>query len=481
MQTSTSLGLGYAESQGLKLYPFQVAGVEAIETLVSELGGALVFDEMGLGKTMEFLAFVARMEPAPRTVLIFCPNTLKGEWKAATERWLGPDVAVFATGRGGLRRFTGLLEDEHWSTAHTRFLITNYETVRSKDYRDILLAFKADVLCFDEAHRLRNYDKKMPMAMREFEAPIQIVMTGTPVVNHAGDLWELVRRVAPDIAGSPSYWENHYVHTSRGFYGTQKFGVRNGEELKERLESIGIQRKKEEVLKELPPVVKREVPLDMVGQQRRLYEQMENELFVMLDEEGRSLTAPTVLAQITRLRQLCCDPRILGVSGKEQGVKTEFFHEMLEEIGNEQLVVFSNFERYVTLLQAELDPKYTSTRLTGKEKPETRTNNIARFTRGEAQIMFGTLQAGGEGVNLQTASRVIILDRWWSPVRNEQGIARVHRIGQEDSVEAILPHCVESIDDTLREILEKKYSVINELRIQGDTINLLRERRKHWS
>ncbi len=91
------------------------------------------------------------------------------------------------------------------------------------------------------------------------------------------------------------------------------------------------------------------------------------------------------------------------------------------------------------------------------------------------QIMLCTTGAGGEGVNLQSAQRLIMTDKWWSPVKNDQAVDRLHRIGQVGSVEVIMPHCVESIDDAMNEVLARKYSIINELRIQGETLEILRE------
>ncbi len=564
--------LAYAASKGLALFPFQEIGVGKMELLTkvriqkngNGRGGVLLFDEMGLGKTMEAIAFVAKMRPPPKRVLVICPNTLKIEWKKAIETWLevtcgscggvgrsqvedslgradvevaagdargfvsgrgrdrgsvgaveeegredaeeevckrcrggGVRSAVFATKRGGLRRFRDLPDTPGWTTAPMRWMITNYETMRSKDYMDILQAFKPEALLFDEAHRLRNWERKTAKASRDLVGDVEILMTGTPVVNHAGDLWSLISRVAPGLAGSPNDFEQNFVNLQRGHFGARKFGVKNQALLKALLEKVAVQRKKEEVLTELPPKVYREVPLLMENSQKDLYEQMERQLFIMLDS-GMSLQADSVLAQMTRLRQLCCDPRILGVGkgqwvtgaelglpeeqweelfkvGEIVGVKTEFLLEFLEDIGDEQVVIFSNFERYISLIEEDMGGKWSYVRLTGKEVGDQRALNIEEFQRGEAQIILGTTQAGGEGVNLQVASKVVLMDRWWSPVRNEQAIDRLHRIGQVASVQAVLPHCEETIDDALREILHRKFSIINELRIQGDTVELMKK------
>jgi SNF2 family DNA or RNA helicase len=478
------IGLDYAKSKGLTLFPYQKSGVALMQELTTHrrlenpngVGGVLLLDEMGLGKTMEILAYIAKMEPRPEKVLFIVPNTLKGEWRAAIQKWLPPEeVAAFATGRGGLKRFKGLGDDPVWKTAPTRCLITNYETMRSPDYMDILLAFKADVLVFDEAHRLRNWDKKTAVASRKLSADTILMATGTPIVNHAGDLWSLISKVAPTRAGNASSWERTFTYVTPGYRGSKKMGVRNRQSLKELLSSVAVQRKKEEVLKDLPPKLIREVPLEMEDDQRALYEQMENELFIQLDEEGASLQANSVLALMTRLRQLCCDPRTLGKIGSTS-VKTDFIKELVEDIGEEQMVIFSNFEQFISFLAEDLQKEgYSFARLTGKEDFEKRSRNIKDFWDGKVQFMLGTTGAGGEGVNLQCAQKIILVDRWWSPVRNDQALDRLHRIGQTGTVEAIIPHCVDTIDDALKEVLSRKYTVINELRIQGDTVELLRE------
>ena len=475
----------YAESQGLCLFGFQKRGVVLAEQYIEERrresgdgrGGVLIFDEMGLGKTMEALAILARMTPRPKRVLVVCPSTIKVAWKNQILTWLPPEeVAVFATGRGGLGRFRGLLKDEHWLTAPTRVFVTNYETMRSKTYMEILQAFNAQVIIFDEAHRLRNWSRKTAEAARAISAETEILLTGTPIVNHAGDLWSLVHRISPGLAGTAVNWENRFTN-SWGFGRYKRLaGSRNTVELRGILSQIAVQRKKGEVLKDLPSKLYHEVPLDMVDKQRYVYEQMENELFVMLDDEGNSLTAHYVLAQLTRLRQLCADPRVVGIEWAGS-VKTEFFLDMVEdELGTEQLVVFSNFEQIISVLASDLEKRgVTVSRLTGRENSDQRGRNIERFWAGDVQILLGTTSAGGEGVNLQCAQKVVLFDKWWSPVKNEQAIDRLHRIGQLGSVEVILPHCVESIDDALNEILKRKMRIISDLRVQSDTVDLLRE------
>jgi SNF2 family DNA or RNA helicase len=519
--------LDYASSQGLELFPFQRSGVDLMKEMVyvrkkeneDGRGGVLVFDEMGLGKTIEAITFIAEMEPQPRKVLVICPNTLKREWERALVKWLPPEMAIYLTTKGSLRRFYGLLEHPTWATAATRIMITNYETLRSKDYMEILQAFNPEVIVWDEVHRLRNWEKKTARASRELTAPTEILLTGTPVVNHAGDYWSLVNRVSPLVAGRPDQWDYNFTFQRSGYMGTRKMGIKNTGLLKSLLSKVAIQRKKADVLKDLPPKVYREVPLDMEKEQREVYEKMERDLFILIDSEGNSLQASSVLAQMTRLRQLCCDPRIVGVevespievgvkweeglvpyrpdykpgavelltAGGEvltethgvRGIKTEFLLGFLEDIGDSQVVVFSNFERYISLIESLLIPKgYSIGRLTGKESPDVRDKTIEGFRNGNIQLILGTTQAGGEGVNLQAASTVVLLDKWWSPVRNDQAIDRLHRIGQQYNVQVVLPHCVETIDDAMKEILDRKYSVINETRIQGDTVELLREWRE---
>ena len=481
-----AIGLEHATEQGLTPYAFQSQGVELAELMIKARqnenedgkGGVLILDEMGLGKTIEAIMLVARMAPRPKKVLIIAPNTLKAEWKKALLKWLpNEEIAIFATGKGGLRRFYGLLEDAEWlkmAAIGTRFLITNYETMRNAKYMEIIQAFNADVLIWDEAHRLRNHDRKTSIASRRLTAPVEIVLTGTPVVNHAGDYWALVNRVSERIAGTASSWEYNFINSYRGQFGVKKSGVKNSAELKVLLSKIAIQREKKEVLRDLPPKIYRDVPLDMEDDQREVYESMENQLFVMLDE-GQELWATNVLAHLMRLRQLCVDPRIVGVTGVSSA-KTEFIKEFFEDVGSEQFVIFSNFEKYISLLEIDLLEKgFSVGRLTGKEKVERRSQNIEDFWEGKIQVMLGTPAAGGEGVNLQCANKIMLVDKWWSPYRNDQAIDRLHRIGQLEPVEVILPACVETVDEALNEVLDRKYSVINETRIQGDVMALLKK------
>ena len=500
-------GLPDAAEKGFELFPFQKSGVMLLEEMMKkreiespeDKAGVLLFDDMGLGKTVEAIALVERMNPKPKSVMVICPNSIKLEWEKAINQWTNGKAIIDMAGRKTLKSVLPIAgfdmpiktkypklagNPDYWIPENREnfWLIVNYEALRAKDSH-ILKNFKPDLIIWDEAHRLRNPESRLHEETKNFTAKTEFMLSGTPVVNHPGDLWALLRRIDSQSHYSYEDFMDIFVEYEYGLKGNLIiFGVKNVEFLKNKLSSLGIQRAKEDVLMDLPSKIETEATLSMHPQQQIVYEKMEKELFIMMDymlEKTGEVMAYNVISQMTRLRQLCCDPRIIGVNAR--GIKTDYILDYLDSLGNEQIVIFSNFEKYITLLEQEIGDKFSMTRLTGKENTHQRQQNLQSFQKGETQILLGTSQSGGEGINLQNASKIILTDKWWTPARNIQSVNRVHRIGQTNSVNAIFPHCHQTIDDALNIILERKSGMMFELDIKSDVLALLRQWRRSGS
>lgn len=487
------------------LYQYQK---DDLERLLKSDESFLNLSEMGTGKTP--VAIGLAMMKGYESTLIVCPKTLRLEWERQIEDWTG--IKPLVSKRSSTRRLDPLFEDMTKET-HNPFFVGNYETFRTKRHRELLNSYPFELVILDEAHKLRNSSTSMTRGMLEFlsnHPGIRVLaMTGSPIVNTPGDIHTLLCMVRPTEFNlrNRSSFEYRYStlkvvsllkcfncgnittrlwdsvcpkcgSTRMGIITSKKFeGGRNMVELKERTSPYTIRHSKKEVLPWLPSVYNRKVILSMPTDQYQTYKQMERELFIMLDN-GEPLWAPGVLSKLTRLRQLNLDPRILGVNA--QGAKTSFLKELIEST-DEPIVIFSCFEEYIELLDKEL--QYPKVLITGKIDPDDRMKNTKKFQEDNSvKLALGTIQCMGEGITLTRASTVVLVDRWWTPAAQDQAIGRLHRIGQDEPVEVIIPVTENSIDSSLDKVLERKkaYSdgYLGERESIKDVLDDLRETRK---
>jgi len=473
------------------LYPYQVEDYQKLSNIDNSY---LILSEMGTGKTPIALALSRDYWTGPKT-LVVCPKTLQLEWSKQIETWCGitPSIAR----RSSYRRLEPLFDDSN------PFFITNYETFRKKEHLDILTTYPFQLVILDEGHVVRKSTAKMTRGLLEFfkERRLHsdlraIVMTGSPIVNNPADLHTLLCIVDPDNyrLGTRMDFINQYCIYVRRRHGYKVVGARNLDQLKEKTEKYTIRRTRKEVLPFLPEKFYRKVSLLMEEEQRKVYDQMENDLMILLDD-GTPLYSPSVLAELIRLRQINLDPGLLGVNCSSS--KTTFLLDLLEGFGitrngkgtgeGEKLVVFSCFKSYINRLSKQLDElEVKHVKITGEVNTTDRAKAIETFqTDSTVPVILGTIQSMGVGITLTAASNLVMMDRWWTPALNEQAIDRIYRIGQENAVQIIIPVNEKSVDSSLDRILSAKQKmmsaylnedvqseVLNDLISSKKTINL---------
>ncbi len=437
------------EEKKSQLYNFQESAIQQME----ELDHVLLFDEMGLGKSIQALEHVQRKNLKP--CLINCPKTLIWNWFQEIQKWYPNETPiVFQNTDQFLDAF---LDNKN------RFFIMWHDLLSRFNRDDVLavlpkLNWKSYIV--DEAHLFRNWKTKRGEAFLLFNNPKikKIILTGTPIVNSALDLYPLMQLT--DVNISPLEIQDRYTFTRSTPYGRVSQGVRNSAELRERIGNKWIRRTKTQVLKDLPPKTESTLPLQMDEDQQEAYYRLVDMMMIELDS-GLTITADGVLAMITRMRQLCLDPRILGKTSSS--AKTNALLELIESHDG-KVVVYTNFKQYVDILQKDLEArKIKNTRVTGNEKPTERMANVRRFDEDPSTKVFLATQAGGLGLNLTKANVIVICDRWWNKARTSQAIDRIHRIGQKDPISAITLHTMNSIDDHIEAIVEKKDAVAQEI------------------
>ena len=447
------------------LYPYQL---EDAQKMANSDHNWLNFSEMGIGKTPEAL-WIAESRKA-KHVLIACPNSLRYEWKRQIENWIGEGITAISHNDSYYKLEPIVLACMNGQ----RYMVMNYEGFRSKQNVDILSQLPIDLIIFDEIHKLRNpktqqVEGSMNKLTREREGGLWnfleahknvrvIGLSGSPIMNYPNDLYVplscIDREKWPRQMQPYKYFMYEYCSWSEGRYGSYVYGTRQMEKLRSITSPYIIRRTKKEVLPFLPEKVYRRVQLEMSPEQRKLYKDMEDGIKVLLDS-GEPLWAASVLAALTRLRQINLDPKVLGISCPS--AKTEFILDTIEST-DEKIVIFSCFESYIYWLHLLLENKGVKhVMITGKVPPDKRSGIVKEFQEGDAQICLGTVQTMGEGITLTSASNLILADRWWNEPTNQQAVDRLHRIGQKNSVQIMMPICTNSVDEVLDAVLQRKY------------------------
>lgn len=494
------------------LFPYQK---EDLDRLLGTEENFMNLSEMGTGKTPVAIGLAST--GSYRKTLVVCPKTLRLEWARQIIDWTGvePDVSR----RGSTRRLDPLFQDMLGKKDHNPWFIVNYETLRTRKHLDVLNLYPFDLIILDEVHRLRNPHTSRTGGMFEFlenhsESRL-LVITGSPIVNKPEDLHTILEMVRPQEYTTRTrrdferaYTDYNYRFMKRcrdcgkvttnteaymclrcGSYRFKSFrskslvGVHGLAQLKKLTDPYTIRHTMDEALPFLPKKYYRRVVLEMDDDQRSLYEQMEKELFIMLDN-GDPLWAPGVLAQITRLRQLNVDPHILGVD--KSSVKVDFFWDLLDTMGDKKLVVFSTFEE--AIMRLHYDPAMPEHILISGSTPvDTRVPLAMEFNKDPSLKLclatIGPESPGGEGITLTGASDVLFLDRWWTPVTNSQAEDRLHRITQENPVQVIVPIIENTIDESFDRILERKRAISEEFlgqnTVMEEVIDDLRKTRRN--
>jgi hypothetical protein len=415
----------------------------------------LLADEMGLGKTVQAIAaceLLARLKDVAR-VLVVCPASLKAEWEEQIARFTDrPTRAVF-----GLRPARLLAYREP-----AFFNIVNYEQVLS-DAQDINETLRPDVIVLDEAQRIKNWQTKTARRVKSLHAPYAFVLTGTPVENRIDELYSIVQYLDPELVG-PLFRFN------REFYDLDERGrpvdYKNLAELRRRLGTVMLRRRKVDVESELPGRTVKNFFVAMVEEQRLRYEDFRKPAAILLYKAQQRPLLPAEFEKLMTLlacmRMVCDTPAILDptcrISPKLEELE-RILGDLLAEPGR-KIIVFSEWERMLELvreLAAEMGVDVAWH--TGSVPQRRRRAEIMRFKQDPACRLFLSTDSGSVGLNLQAASAVVNIDLPWNPAKLEQRIARAWRKNQTRSVTVINLICEDSIEHQILHLLASKQAL----------------------
>ena len=418
------------------LMPFQQDGVRAL----LEMDRLLLADDMGLGKTVQAVAALRILAARDKTgpALVVAPASLLDQWRRELAKW-APELSAIVV--------RGSADDRTWQwRARKDVTLVGYETLRSDAGRIRMLRPPGEVwsaVVADEAQRIKNRNDTS-QAVKSLFRTRSWALTGTPVENHEDELASIMEFVDHRKDAPPARYHP-------------------GPALLKRHRELQLRRRKGDVLADLPPKLETKLTVALRPDQRRSYDVAEQQGIVYLRSLGGNVTVQHILELITRLKQICnFDPKT-GSSSKMDDIKDK-----LNEIsarGNKALV-FSQYANDISGVGAAVRhlQEFNPLALTGEIPVEERFSIVERFrTSDKHKAMIISLRAGGVGLNLQEASYVFHLDRWWNPAVERQAEDRAHRIGQTAKLSVIKYICADTIEQRIDRILDEKQQLFDEL------------------
>ncbi|MFV0289187.1 MAG: SNF2-related protein [Mycoplasmatales bacterium] len=437
------------EAKDYLLRDYQSKGVSWLSNLYEAKLGALLADEMGLGKTLQVISFL-RLKKLTKT-LIVVPKALLYNWENEFNKFYPEQNIILVDGTKVQR------EELIKQVSDNNILITTYPSIINdyKLYENI--DFKCVVI--DEAQYIKNPQTKTARCVKKLKAEFFIALTGTPIENSLLELWSIFDYLLPGYFNDLTNFNKKYK---------VKEEITNLDILKRATSPFIMRRLKKEVLKELPEKIESILYTEMEPKQKLIYheynERVQAELQDYINNGNFNNKAIEILAAITRLRQIAIDPSLFVPKYLEKSSKIQVFEELIEEIiqNQDKVLVFSQYTTLLTKLKNILSEKEIEFYyLDGKTRPKQRLMEVERFNKNKVPVYLISLKAGGVGLNLTSASNVIIMDPWWNPAVENQAIDRSHRIGQVNTVQVHRIVTKGTIEEKIMELKQDKANLID--------------------
>ncbi|MDP4105448.1 MAG: DEAD/DEAH box helicase [Bacillota bacterium] len=437
------------KSLEMVLRDYQKQGYQWMKTLASYGFGGILADDMGLGKTLQSITFIVSVLSILRDknvqVLIICPSSLTYNWLFELNKFAPEVRAVVIDGNKQNRSKIQTEALDH------EVIISSYPLLRS----DVKWYEKQSfhTVFFDEAQAFKNPLSKTAKAVKTIRAENRFALTGTPVENSPEELWSIFHVVFPEL-----------------FQGLKEYSHLSRKTIARRIRPFMLRRLKEDVLKELPEKIESLESVELLADQKKLYAaylaKLRHDTLKHLDKDTIRKNRIKILAGLTRLRQICCHPRLFVDGYRGTSAKFEQLMQLLEEakLSRRRVIIFSQFTKMLEIIGRELAFQGREFfYLDGQTPSAERVEICHRFNEGDRDLFLISLKAGGTGLNLTGADTVILYDIWWNPAVEEQAADRAHRIGQNKNVQVIKLVARGTIEEKMNELQEKKRNLIEEI------------------
>jgi superfamily II DNA or RNA helicase len=433
------------------LRPYQGEGLAWMQFLREfKLAGVLA-DDMGLGKTIQTLAHILLEKEAGRLTapaLVVAPTSLMGNWQAEAARFAPGLRVLLLHGTQRLQRFGEI--DQH------DLVLTTYALLPRDEAQ--LRAHCFHLLILDESQYIKNSRSKAAQTAALVAAEHRLCLTGTPLQNHLGELWAQFDFLMPGLLGDQKSFNANFRKPieNHGDTARNAFLVR-------RIKPFLLRRTKDAVAKELPAKTEMVREVELTGLQRDLYETvrlaMDRKVREAIASKGVARSQIVILDALLKLRQVCCDPRLVkgyatrGAQSAKLGELMQMIGELLDE--GRKILVFSQFTSMLALIETELQGRAIAyARLTGETLD--RAGQVAAFQQGQVPVFLISLKAGGVGLNLTAADTVIHYDPWWNPQAENQATDRAWRIGQDKPVFVYKLIAKGTLEEKIQELQRRK-------------------------
>jgi superfamily II DNA or RNA helicase len=412
------------------LRPYQAEGVAFLQRLrESEIGGVLA-DEMGLGKTLQSIAHLCKEQEEgrlDRPALVVAPTTLVSNWAREIARF-APHLRVVV--------IHGPERHKRWTAARAAHVVVTTYPVLVRDEARLAEA-PFSVVLLDEAQTIKNARSQARRALEHVQSTSRICLTGTPVENHLGELWSIFDWLAPGLLGDQLSFQRFWRQPIEQRRDAERLAALRGV-----VAPYLLRRLKRDVATELPAKTELAVPVELGGKQRELYEAIRvaahADVRRAIRVKGFNGASIAILDALTKLRQVCCDPRLVAMDAARPVGESAKLDALLRMLGDQladghRALVFSQFTSMLALASDALRTRgVRHLMLTGQTRDRQRM--VDAFEGGEADVFLISLKAGGTGLNLTSADTVIHYDPWWNPAAQAQATDRAYRIGQRKPV-----------------------------------------------
>lgn len=447
------------------LRDYQITGFKWLKTMVEYGFGGILADDMGLGKTLQMITLLEDSKNDNHVSIVIAPATLIYNWSDEIKKFSSDLNVLCITGTLAQRK------KQIENLADYDIVITSYDYIR-RDY-DLYKNYQFYYLILDEAQYIKNQNTKNAQAVKALKGTYRFALTGTPIENSLAELWSIFDFLMPHYLYSYHYFkENFEIPIVRDE------NIEKQQQLKQMVEPFILRRTKKDVLDELPDKIENNITISFSDEEEKLYlanlTQINSDLqnAIQVDHLDRM----QILAMMTRLRQLCCDQRILYNHILEPSSKMKACMDIIIKAkeNSQKVLLFSSFTSSLDLIEKELrknDISYYV--LTGSTNKIKRHQLVNAFQKDQTTVFLISLKAGGTGLNLTSASIVIHYDPWWNMSAQNQATDRAYRIGQTNNVQVYKLIMKNTIEEKIQKLQEQKQD-LSDMFIENNTGHIMK-------
>ena len=431
------------------LREYQREGFEWLVRLTSWGAGACLADDMGLGKTLQSIALMLhRAEQGPS--LVVAPKSLVLNWDKEIRKFA---PSLHPVNLNSEKNKRGSIE----AAKAGDIVITTYGVLVTQ--KDALASKQWNVICLDEAHYIKNKMTRASRSAMSLKGDARVILTGTPLQNHLGEMWNLFQFINPGMLGPWQQFVDKYIKSP--------WDDLIHKELKDRTLPFILRRTKEEVLDDLPEKISYEQMVELSTEEMTIYEKIRKDVELKFKkhktsaerEEARNLDL-SFFQELTKLRLLSNSVSLVYPEWKEESSKIAALRDLLTSLSSRvdnRVLIFSQFTSFLSQVGKMMkDAGFEYLYLDGQTPLEERQNLVDSFQTGDSQFFLISLKAGGLGLNLTAANYVILMDPWWNPSIEDQATDRAHRIGQERNVTVIRLVSANTIEEKILKLHDQK-------------------------